>query len=102
MKQTYKIAEKIIEINSIYEEVHDYCRDYLFEGTPDLTVITTENDIEYERQKSAKNDIAEGRPVQNWSDSYLEELAVYRKIAEKMPEYDTFLFHGSAVAVDGI
>ena len=102
MKATYKIAEKIIEINSIYEEVHNYCRDYLCDGTPDFAITTTENDIEYERQKSAKNDIAEGRPVQNWSDSYLEELAVYRKIAEKMPEYDTFLFHGSVVAVDGV
>ena len=35
-------------------------------------------------------------------DKYLEELAVYRKIAEVMPRYDTILFHGSAVAVDGI
>ena len=102
MKATYKIAEKIIEINSIYEEVHNYCRDYLCDGKPDFTVTTTENDIEYERQKSARNDIAEGRPMQSWSDSYLEELAVYRKIAEKMPEYDTFLFHGSVVAVDGV
>ena len=102
MKETYKIAEKIIEIDSLYKEVHDYCRDYLCDETPDFTVTTTNADIEYERQKSARNDIAEGRPVQNWSDSYLEELAVYRKIAEKMPEYDTFLFHGSAVAVDGV
>ena len=30
-----------------------------------------------------------------------ETLAIYRKIAEKMPEYDTVLMHGSAVAVDG-
>ncbi len=27
MKQTYKTAEKIIEINSIYEEVHNHCHD---------------------------------------------------------------------------
>ena len=67
MKQTYKIAEKIIEIDSIHEEVHDYCRDYLCDGEPDFIVTTTENDIEYERQKSARNDIAEGRPVMSWS-----------------------------------
>ena len=35
------------------------------------------------------------------SDAYLETLAIYRKIAEKMPAYDTFLFHGSAISVDG-
>ena len=34
-------------------------------------------------------------------DSYLEELAVYRRIAEKMLDYDTVLFHGSVIAVDG-
>lgn len=93
MKGIYKIAEKIIEINSIYDKVHDYCKEYRFDGTPDFTVTATENDIEFERIKSSDGE--------KYSDSYLEELAVYRKIAEKMPEYDTFLFHGSAIAVDG-
>ena len=37
-----------------------------------------------------------------FSDSYLETLAVYRRIAEKMPDFDTILFHGSCVAVDGV
>ena len=36
------------------------------------------------------------------NDEYLETLAVYRKIAEKMIDYDTILFHGSVIAVDGI
>ncbi len=34
-------------------------------------------------------------------DGYFESLAVYRKIAEQMPLYDTVLFHGSALALDG-
>lgn len=101
MTNIYKIADKIIEINSIYPDVHDYCREYRYDGEPDFTVSTTQADIAYERQKSAREDIAEGRTVQNWQDGYLEELAVYRKIAEKMPYFHTFLFHGSAVAVDG-
>ncbi len=101
MVNTYKIADKIIRIDSLFEEVHNYCKDYLFDGQPDFEVVTTKDDITYEQKKSADNDIAEKRPVRHWSDSYLEELAVYRKIAEKMPEYDTFLFHGSVIAVDG-
>ena len=101
MKSTYKIAGKKIEIISLHEKVHQYCKDYRSEGKPDFTVATTQPDIDYERVRSAKTDIAEGRTPVNSSDDYLEELAVYRKIAEKMPEYDTFLFHGSAVAVDG-
>ena len=100
-KETYKIADIIIEIDSIYRDVHDYCRSYLCDGIPDLTVTITENDIEYERQKAYKYAVAKGLPVIKWPDSYLEEVAVYRIIAEKMPEYDTFMFHASAVAVDG-
>ncbi len=101
MTNTYKMADKIIEIHSLYQEVHNYCRDYRADGQPDFSVAITPDDISYERKKSADNDIAEGRTIQYWQDTYLEKLAVYRKIAEKMPEYNTFLFHGSAVAVDG-
>ena len=54
-----------------------------------------------EREKAAREDRKEGIQPRNWSDTYLEELAVYRKIAERMPLYQTFLFHGSVVAVDG-
>ena len=101
MKGTYNFAGKAVKINSLFKDVHEYCSEYLCECSPDISVSVTQQDIEYERKKSIKNDIAEGRSIREWSDGYLEELAVYRKIAEKMPEYDTFLFHGSAVAVDG-
>ena len=101
MKGTYNFAGKAVQINSLFKDVHEYCSEYLCECSPDISVSVTQQDIEYERKKSIKNDIAEGRSIREWSDGYLEELAVYRKIAEKMPEYDTFLFHGSAVAVDG-
>ena len=59
-------------------------------------------DVDFEREKSVREDLAEGIPIRHFSDGYLEMLAVYRKIAEKMPEYDTILFHGSCVAVGGI
>ena len=47
-------------------------------------------------------EIVEGISTRHFSDSYLEGLAVYRKIAEQMIDFDTVLFHGSVVAVDGI
>ena len=102
MTGTYKMAGKIIEINSLYKKVHDYCKEYSCVCEPDITVSITQADIDYERKKSAAADTAEGRTPHVSPDDYLEELAVYRKIAEKMPEYDTFLFHGSAVAVDRV
>ena len=97
----YKIAGKVIEINSIYSQVHDYCRDYLSDGNTDFSVTVSEDDIRAEREKSARENEFEGLPVKNYPDHYLEELAVYRKICEKMPDYGTILFHGSVIAVDG-
>ncbi len=97
----YKIADKVVEVNSIYDEVHEYCSEYLTDDQADYTVTTTQADIDYERKKSAREDEIEGIPVRRFSDSYLEELAVYRRIAEKMIEFDTVLFHGSVIAVDG-
>ncbi len=101
MKNIYKIADKVIEIVSLHDKVHDYCKEYRFDGVPDFTVSTVQADIDYEREKTAKTDIAQRISVRHLAEDYLEELAVYRKIAEQMPKYDTFLFHGSAVAVDG-
>lgn len=100
MTDVYRIAEKNIEITSIYQEVHDYCKLYRVTDTPDFKIETTQSDIDFERKKSARENIAEGLPVVDYSDSYLEELAVYRKIANKMLDYNTFLFHGSVVSVD--
>ncbi len=40
-------------------------------------------------------------PSGSFSDAYLETLAVYRKIADHLLSYDTLLFHGSVIAVDG-
>lgn len=92
MKKTYKIAEKIIEITSVYPYVHKLCAEYAFGGEADFAVETTQNDIDAEKNKAETG---------GFSDAYLETLAVYRKIADKMLDFDTVLFHGSAIAVDG-
>lgn len=101
MTHTYRIAERCIQIRSVYSYVHEYCADYRVDADAEWSVVTTREDIAFEREKSRREDIAEGRPVRDYSDAYLETLAVYRKIAERMPLYQTFLFHGSVVAVDG-
>ena len=102
MVNRYKIADKVVEVTSIHAEVHEYCADYLTDEPTDYSIITTQADIDFEREKSAREDEIEGIPTRQFSYSYLEELAVYRKIAEKMLDFDTVLFHGSVVAVDGV
>lgn len=102
MTKKYKIAGKLIEITSIYPDVHEYCKDYAADGEPDFSVEITPQDIAYEREKTAKEYAYEGRRAPDYSEGVLEETAVYRKIAEHMPLYDTFVFHGSVIAVDGV
>lgn len=102
MTQTYCFAGRNIKVFSLYDEVHLLCAAYrVYDEVSDFSVCTTQADIDFEREKSAREDALAGITTRRFSDGYLETLAVYRKIAEKMPDYDTLLFHGSCVAVDG-
>ena len=89
----YRFADKTVEINSVFGKVHDYCKDYRTDDPSDFAVTINEADIENEKSRSE---------LKSFSDGYYEELAVYRKICEKMPFFDTILFHGSIVSVDGV
>ena len=101
MTKKYKIADKVIEVTSIYEKVHEYCNDYLTDEPADFSVCITREDIAAEKKKSDSEYAYEGKKAPDFSDDLLEETSVYRKIAEKMPAFDTVVFHGSVVAVDG-
>ena len=98
---TIALAGKNIGISSRFPILQRYCRRYLTDATPDFYVNVSDADIEFEREKSAREDLLEGHPVVTYPVPYLESLAVYRIIADKMIDYDTFLFHGSALSVDG-
>ncbi|MBQ4425745.1 MAG: hypothetical protein II882_08440 [Lachnospiraceae bacterium] len=97
-----RLAERNISISGLSDSFPDFARDYLCEAeTPDFSVNCTSEDIAREQKKSEEEAVLEGIKPRLWPAPYLETLAVYRKIAEKMPAYDTFLFHGSVIAVDG-
>lgn len=103
------LANRRIRIKSLYNQTIEFLKEYLDDSLKnsflptfsDFEVSITEQDIRCEREKSSAEDRYEGRPIRHWSEPYLETLAIYRKIAEKMPVYETVLFHGSAIAVDG-
>ena len=100
---TYRLAERTIRISSQYDQVHRLCRDYVVNSTQtDFSVCTSQADIAFERNRSYREDNPDEGAVRSYSDAYLETLAVYRQIAERMPVYDTVLMHGSCVAVDGV
>lgn len=99
-----KIADRIIKINSMHDYIKNYCKDYIIDNklSYDFEITTTQTAIDYEREKSRKQCEVENIDVSIYSDSYLETLSIYRQIAENMLEYNTILFHGSVISVDGI
>lgn len=97
-----RLADKIIEISAKHKYITDYCKEYISTGISDFSVQVAQSDIDFEREKSKQEDIKENIPIRHFSDDYLETLAVYRKIADEMLEYNTILFHGSVVSVDNI
>lgn len=108
MRGLYRIADTLIEINSIYGDVHELCADYRVgvgdgngDGLPQIVVNIYIDDITREQEYSDRENDLEGMPRRVWGSGYLETLAVYRSIAEQMVSRGTMLFHGSAISVDG-
>ena len=99
MEFTAKLAGLNVGISSMYDEIYDLCHDYLTDGKPDFCISATAEDIRLERLKNFREAQIERIPFVDHPDSYLETLAVYRKIATQMLEHDTFLMHGAVVAV---
>jgi len=96
------LAGRVIEVSAFFESTKTFCKDYLTDSSAEDSIEITAEDIAFEREKSAREDKLEGIPVREFSDAYLETLAVYRKIADGMIMHDTILFHGSVIAVDGV
>lgn len=97
-----KLADTDIEVLTDSEYLFHMCRNYICEfNSPDLVIETHTSDIDFEAERfNERNQLAAGQYKPHRKN--LESLAVYRKIAEEMIERDTILFHGSAIAVDGV
>ena len=84
-----RLAELNIGIENQYDYIEKMCRGYLTDEACDFSVSASESEIEAEDKG-------------NHSDrGYLESLAVYRKIAEILPEYNGFLLHGVVMDFNG-
>lgn len=100
-----KLAGQYFEICPVCDYIREYCKDYIVDHavaakladvgmeTPCHRIGISQSDIDFEREKSAREDIKEGIPIRQFSDAYLETLAVYRKIADILLSCDTLLFH---------
>ena len=89
-----RLAGVCIRVTSLYEQVCDYCRNYLDPvSQPNFSIDIRSVDIE---QEALANH--EAVPTDPERLAYLETLAVYRKIAEALLDRDILLMHGSVIA----
>lgn len=97
-----KLADLIIGIECIYDSTRIFCKDYIVgnndtdESDIDFYVRVTEDDIKCELGRTSDYSAV------NYRDEYIETLALQRKIADRMPEFDCFLMHGAVASVNGL
>ena len=84
-----KLAKIAVGIDCKYQYTCFKSKDYLTDAAPLFTVSVTEAEMEEERRRAGAD----------YHDALCEFVVAYRKIAEKLPEYDAFLFHGSVIEV---
>ena len=85
-----KIADIVIGIENKYEYIREMCRDYVTEEEAEFCVSVTDEEIMREDEVEKT-----GFPP-----FYLETLAIYSKIADKIPEYNGFLMHGVLMSAE--
>lgn len=99
------LADKTIEIHSLYEKVYDYCKKYVItkqeQLASDIIIRVTNHDLECEKQININDEQIE-KSSALFSMDYLEVLFVLRKISLAMLSFNTFLMHGAVVSTKGI
>jgi hypothetical protein len=90
MKFIVGLADEYIEINSVYDELKNFFKDYLVNDvTPDFSVSLSKEDILAEQEATSEN---------QFSPAYLETLALLRKLAEILPSHNRILMHGASIS----
>lgn len=84
-----RIAELNILVKNKYDYLYNMCKDYIV------------NDENYDFCVEVTNEEILAEQTENFPFYYLESLAIYRKIAEKMPFYNGCLMHGALIDFKG-
>ncbi len=96
MKYTYKIADNVFEIDSLYENIHQMSKKYRVDSKGDFAISISQQDIDNEKEIATKAGDYHGE-----SDGYLETLSVLRKLMEILAPKGYILFHGSLIEIYG-
>lgn len=88
------VAGLTVEMNGLRESTREFCADYLIdapEKAADIIASTSPEKVEEEVKKAPE-------PV---SRKNAEQLSLFREIAERVPDFGSFLFHGASISYEG-
>ena len=95
------VAGAVTRVEPLFESTREYCRAYLSDQTPDLTVAVTKADLAFEQEMLDREAVEEGLKLRKFTEPFLERAAIQRRVAEWLLARDTLMLHGSTVCVDG-
>lgn len=87
---TVNLAGIPVGIDNRYGEIEHISREFLTEEPPAFTVRATDSELKAELA------LETGASVE-----LCESIVLYRKIAERLPEYDALVFHSAVIVKDG-
>lgn len=90
-----RVADLVVRVRPLHSVVGRLCKDYVVD-TPlaaDFEIGATQAAINFERDMATEG--------ADWTDAYLETLAVQRAIANRLPGQRRLLAHGAVIEFEG-
>lgn len=90
-----RVADLFVRVCPLHAMVGRLCKDYVADAplVVDFEIGATQADINFERDMATEGT--------DWTDAYLETLAVQRAIANRLPERRRLLVHGAVIEFEG-
>lgn len=98
---TMEIAGLVVCVYPMFQSTREYCKPYLTDKMPELTVRVTAEDLVFQQVMLEREAIEEGLKIRKFTDPFLERTTIQRKVADRLLDNNTLMLHGSTVAVDG-
>ena len=87
-----KVASLTVRLVGHQEQTLEFCKEYLTDDEMvDIFVSASDEEVDGEIVRHACGGTRE----------YYEKIYLFRQMAEKLPEFDRFAFHGAAIKVGG-
>jgi len=96
-----EIAGAVVGVVPLFESTREYCRPYLTDKAPTLSVQVNREMLIFEQKMLDIEADEEGLKRRKFTDPFLERTAIQRQVADYLLSRDTLMLHGSTVAVDG-